>query len=128
MIDAVVTHHTDASRSGVARFNELLAAHLGVPVLSVSNDRAKGLSHPLLSFKVSELDRGEAADLEGLLAAAHGRGVPFYTSTRRTRRRVLDDSALELEVSGDTSDTSRGYAHVRDSGAEPVAQTSARAR
>jgi hypothetical protein len=70
VIDAVVTHHTDASRSGVARFNELLAAHLGVPVLSLSNHRVKGLSHPLLSFKVSELDSGEAADLEGLLAAA----------------------------------------------------------
>ena len=56
MIEAVVTHHRHGFRSGVARFNELLAGRLGVPLL--------GLDEPwpataLLSFKVGELSDAE---------------------------------------------------------------------
>ena len=56
MIEAVVTHHRHGFRSGVARFNELLAGRLGVPLL--------GLDEPwpataLLSFKVGELSDTE---------------------------------------------------------------------
>jgi hypothetical protein len=54
-VDAVVTHHTDGFRSGVARFNELLAARLGVPVVNLGGDSLDGPRRPLLSFKVSEL-------------------------------------------------------------------------
>lgn len=69
MIDAVVSHHMNPFRSGVARFNELLAKHLGVPMASVLD--ARGLARPLLSFKVSELGPAEeAAVREGLGAWA----------------------------------------------------------
>ncbi len=57
-IDAVVTHHLDGFRSGVARFNELLASRVGVPLIPLSElgrDRRRPLM-PLLSFKLSELD------------------------------------------------------------------------
>ena len=54
MIDSVVGHHANPFRSGVARFNEILARRLGVPVTALP-DTGKG-AHPLLSFKVGELD------------------------------------------------------------------------
>lgn len=52
-IDSVVTHHQDGFRSGVARFNELLAQHLGVPLVAL--DGLASTTCPLLSFKVGEL-------------------------------------------------------------------------
>lgn len=56
-IDAVLTHHTDTYASGVARFNELLADHLGVPFASAFDDGALMYRSPLLSFKCNELPR-----------------------------------------------------------------------
>ena len=53
MNDAVVTHHRNPFRSGVARFNTLLAERLGVPLVGLHD--AAGVRAPLLSFKVSEL-------------------------------------------------------------------------
>jgi hypothetical protein len=54
-VQAVVTHHRSGFRSGVARFNELLAERLGVPLYGL-DDEGPGWSGSLLSFKVSELD------------------------------------------------------------------------
>ena len=65
MIDAVVTHHTNPFRSGVARFNALLAERLGVPVVALGD--AAALRAPLLSFKVSELGERERAVLRAAL-------------------------------------------------------------
>ena len=57
--DAVVTHHRDPTRSGVARFNALLAERLGLPLLGL--EEAGAARAPLHSFKVSELGpEGEA--------------------------------------------------------------------
>jgi hypothetical protein len=56
-LDAVVTHHRDGYRSGVARFNELLGA----------------TRYPLLSFKVRELPPADAALVERFAAG----GVPW---------------------------------------------------
>ncbi len=67
-IDAVLTHHTDTYASGVARFNQLLADHLGVPFASVFDDVARTYRRPLLSFKCSELSRSEAVLLRERLA------------------------------------------------------------
>lgn len=53
-VDAVATHHRDSFRSGVARFNELLAERMGVPLIGVHE--LGSARAPLLSFKVSELD------------------------------------------------------------------------
>lgn len=65
-VDAVVTHHTDGFRSGVARFNELLAAKLGVPLLALPDLRSASPTCPLYSLKVSELGTAEA-ELAGAL-------------------------------------------------------------
>jgi hypothetical protein len=67
-IDAVVTHHRDGFRSGVARFNELLAQQLGVPLHGL-DDALGGFLCPLLSFKVSELGPAEVAIVEDVVRA-----------------------------------------------------------
>jgi hypothetical protein len=53
-VEAVVTHHRSGFRSGVARFNELLAQRLAVPLYGLADD-GPGWDRSLLSFKVSEL-------------------------------------------------------------------------
>jgi len=63
--DAIVTHNTNPFRSGVARFNALLAEHLGLPVVPLPE--AGALRAPLLSFKVSELGAAERAALAAAL-------------------------------------------------------------
>jgi hypothetical protein len=54
-VEAVVTHHRDGFRSGVARFNELLASRLGVPLYGVDDEAEPGWGRSLFSFKVSEM-------------------------------------------------------------------------
>ena len=66
-VDAVVTHHRDSFRSGVGRFNELLAERLGVPVIGIRKLLTAGCSRPLLSFKVAELEPAELAVLQQLV-------------------------------------------------------------
>ncbi len=67
-IDAVVTHHSDSFRSGVGRFNELLADRLGVPLVRLRKLLEAGCQRPLLSLKVSELGEPELAVLAELVA------------------------------------------------------------
>jgi hypothetical protein len=66
-IDGVVTHHRDSFRSGVGRFNELLADRLGVPLVGIRGLLAAGCVRPLLSFKVSELAPAELSTLSTLV-------------------------------------------------------------
>jgi hypothetical protein len=63
--DAVVTHHLNPFRSGVARFNVLLAERLGVPLRPLT--AAEEVERPLLSFKASELGDPERAALAARL-------------------------------------------------------------
>lgn len=67
-LDAVVTHHRDGFRSGVARFNELLAERLGAPLLGIDELGPADPTCPLLSFKVGELDAASAGVLGTWLA------------------------------------------------------------
>ncbi len=66
-IDAVVSHHMNPFTSGVAKFNQLLAEELGVPLLSLTDARVADLAAPLLSFKSAELSGPERHALERLL-------------------------------------------------------------
>ncbi len=70
-VEAVVTHHRSGFRSGVARFNELLAERLGVPLYGL-DERGAGWERSLLSFKVSELSEEERRRLSSRLGAWHG--------------------------------------------------------
>jgi hypothetical protein len=76
VIDAVVTHHRDGFRSGVARFNELLAEHLHAPLHGLLDDAARAADRPLLSFKVSELGDRERSALDAILAV--GARIELY--------------------------------------------------
>ena len=70
-VAAVVTHHRSGFRSGVARFNELLAERLGVPLYSLADD-GPGWDRSLLSFKVSELGKADADALAARLDGWEG--------------------------------------------------------
>lgn len=96
-IDSVVTHHTDAFRSGVARFNELLAGHLGVPLVGLFDEGLAGVAWPLLSFKVSELERGESEQLAEILAGKNWSAELFlheYLGLELERQLVEDAAAV----------------------------------
>jgi hypothetical protein len=62
-VEAVVTHHHDGFRSGVARFNELLAARLSVPLYGLGDADREAWANSLLSFKAAELSETERAAL-----------------------------------------------------------------
>ena len=76
-IQAVVTHHRDGFRSGVARFNELLAGRLGVPLYGLSDDEAAGWAESLLSFKPGEMSVAERDALTDRLTRADWHGEVY---------------------------------------------------
>jgi hypothetical protein len=54
-------------KSGVARFNEILAERLAIPLVGLADPALSERSHPLFSFKVEELSPSDAAELEATL-------------------------------------------------------------
>lgn len=103
MIDAVVTHHTDGFRSGVARFNEILAAKLGVPLLAL--DQLARTESPLLSFKVREFDEASAGLVEAWLETAGSWEVFLHE---------LDGSPLERRLVDGAARVLCGNERIRD--------------
>jgi hypothetical protein len=89
-VDAVVTHHLDGFRSGVARFNELLAQELGVPILGLHDLGEQRPLLPLLSFKESELDDESRSLVESYVAGEAPVWEVFLHS--------FDGSALERRL------------------------------
>jgi hypothetical protein len=99
---AVVTHHRSGFRSGVARFNELLASRLGVPLLGLDDEWPDGA---MLSFKVSELGEDERERLAARLERWRGdvylhdwTGLPLEEEIVRRARRVHAGN-LEIQES-----------------------------
>lgn len=78
-IDAVVTHHVDTFRSGVARFNEILADRLNVPLVPLQ-PQGTATQAPLLSFKVDELDSVAGEALEAIIRRSDARFELFLHS------------------------------------------------
>lgn len=76
-VDAVVTHHHDGFRSGVARFNELLAERLSVPVYGVADDGLEAWANSLLSFKAGEMSEAERSALAARLERADWHGEAY---------------------------------------------------
>ncbi len=109
-IDAVVTHHRDSFRSGVGRFNELLAERLGVPLFGIRRLLSADCARPLLSFKVSELAAAETAVLSKLVEMR-----PF---SWELFLHVYDGLDLEVGLVAGASRVHCGnhevYAHVRN--------------
>jgi hypothetical protein len=87
MNDAVVTHHTNPFRSGVARFNELLAQHLAVPFAGLDN--ASRFRAPLLSFKFDQLGDREEELVRSVVDGCEHHDVFLHT---------LSGGALETSI------------------------------
>lgn len=96
-VDAVVTHHRDGFRSGVARFNELLAEKLGVPLHGLFDEEVESTSRSLLSFKAAEMselersrfaERVERMDWRGELYLHEYRGLELERELLRRARRA----------------------------------------
>jgi hypothetical protein len=107
-IGAVLTHHQHGFRSGVARFNELLAARLGVPLHGLF-DSAPGWPEALLSFKARELSDDERTALADRLARDDWRGQVYLHEfaglelereiVRRARRVFCGNLEIREQVS-----------------------------
>jgi hypothetical protein len=73
MIDCIAGYHLNPWTCGIAKFNMILARHLGLPVVG-SRGRALGdYARPLLSIKLSEFTDRDAADLDAWGRAHEGR-------------------------------------------------------
>ena len=106
----VVTHHRDGFRSGVARFNELLAEHLGIPVRGLDELGGAG-ERPLLSFKVGEFDAAAETAVSQWLGGGERRYDLFLHELAGTEleRRLLagaqrvycGNAEIEAAVGGD---------------------------
>lgn len=91
-IDAVGGNQFDRYRSGVAKFNRILAERLGVPVMGPSDPRLGESNCPLLSIKFGELAESEERSLQAMFAA-RPRDAPF-----RMFMHDLSGSSLERDL------------------------------
>ena len=64
MIDCIAGYHLNPWTCGIAKFNMILARHLGVPVVGVGADALAGRRRPLLSIKLCEFTPADAAQLD----------------------------------------------------------------
>jgi hypothetical protein len=109
-LEAVVTHHRDGFRSGVARFNELLAERLAVPLYGLTDDGSAGWASSLLSFKIGELSAAEQSALAERLERADWHGEVYlheYAGIELERRIV--ERALRVHCGNQEI-----YEHVRE--------------
>lgn len=67
-MDCIISYHLDSLRSGVARFNAILAQRLNIPLLGIFDDAIFRYQRPLLSFKISELNREEVISVSKRIA------------------------------------------------------------
>lgn len=104
--DCVASHHMSPFRSGVARFNKILAELAGVPFVSAFDERLGGeLRRPLFSFKVGEMSATEQAALARLLEALGGAGWCVYLH-------AVDGLELERRMARDADVIYCGNAEV----------------
>jgi len=73
MIDCIAGYHLNPWTCGIAKFNMILARHLGLPVVGIRAGALSGYAHPLLSIKLSEFSDRDAADLDAWGRAHAGR-------------------------------------------------------
>jgi hypothetical protein len=73
MIDCIAGYHLNPWTCGIAKFNAILAKHLGVPVVGIRSLVPGVHRLPLLSIKMSEFTEGDAAELDAWASANAGR-------------------------------------------------------
>src|SRR5262249_24113276 len=98
-VEAVVTHHRDGFRSGVARFNELLAARLGVPLYGVEDDAQPGWGESAVLFKVAEVGEWDGEEVAEVMRRVDGRGeVYLHEWTGLALEREIVDRARRVHA------------------------------
>jgi hypothetical protein len=71
------TSHTNPILSGVAKFNQILSAHLDVPVLGLDGPVDRPAGSALLSLKLNDLLPGQETHLKALLSSLVQSSTPF---------------------------------------------------
>jgi len=73
MIDCIAGYHLNPWTCGIAKFNMLLARHLGVPVVGIGSEDLDNHQTPLLSLKLSEFTPADAEALDRWVSIHAGR-------------------------------------------------------
>jgi hypothetical protein len=90
MTDCVAGYHLNPWTCGIAKFNDILAGHLGVPVVGLRAVELGSYGRPLLSIKLSEFSESDAADLR-IWAEAHAGRFDLFLH-------AFDGTEVELTV------------------------------
>jgi len=77
MIDCIAGYHLNPWTCGIAKFNAILAEHLGVEVVGIRAVELGNFECPLLSLKLSEFSESDAADLD-MWAASHAGSFELF--------------------------------------------------
>jgi hypothetical protein len=72
MIDCIAGYHLNPWTCGIAKFNMLLARHLGLPVVGIGSEDLATHQTPLLSVKLSEFTPTDAQSLDAWVAVHVG--------------------------------------------------------
>jgi hypothetical protein len=109
MIDCVAGYHLNPWTCGIAKFNAILAKHLGVPVVGIRAVELGAYAHPLLSIKLSEFSPGDIADLDVWSAAHAGQFELFLHAFDGTaiEQRLLAAAARVCVANAELSRTLR---------------------
>ena len=73
MIDCIAGYHLNPWTCGIAKFNDILARNLEVPVVGIGSPELAHYQRPLLSLKMSEFSAADAQALSEWVDAHQGR-------------------------------------------------------
>jgi hypothetical protein len=73
MIDCIAGYHLNPWTCGIAKFNMLLARHLGLPVVGIGSGELDNHQRPLLSVKLSEFAPADIYALDAWMAEHAGK-------------------------------------------------------
>ena len=95
MIDCIAGYHLNPWTCGIAKFNDILARHLDLPVVGIGSVGLSGYRRPLLSLKMSEFTPEDAGALDGWVAAHSGEFELFLHAFDQTpvEQRILAAAA-----------------------------------
>ena len=91
MIDCIAGYHLNPWTCGIAKFNDILAKYLALPMVGIRAVELGTYRRPLLSLKLSEFTAADAADLDQWAAAHDGQFELFLHAFDGTEveRRLL---------------------------------------
>ena len=72
MVDCIAGYHLNPWTCGIAKFNAILAKHLGVPVIGIGDLAPETGQRPLISIKISEFTPKDVASLDAWALAHPG--------------------------------------------------------